>query len=186
MIWRFEICSNRAQVGARDSSTYICHFLFVCLYACVSSSDGSGPKIFDPGRVSHLGFGFEFGKFPLKMSNLSMFSPSGQKKSLRVGSESTWIEGGSASYLLQVKRKLGSGQGPSLLSSREMTQNYKSNLFQISERVTGRVPLTSGASPVFKRLSRRRAGAVAFSLATRPGQNFLTRIGSDQPRTVWV
>jgi len=37
-----------------------------------------------------------------------------QKKSLRVGSESTWVEGRSASYLLQVKSKLGLGQGPSL------------------------------------------------------------------------
>jgi len=36
-------------------------------------SDGSGSKIFDPGRVSHLWFGLEFGKFPLKMSNFSIF-----------------------------------------------------------------------------------------------------------------
>jgi len=44
------------------------------------------------------------------------FFPSGPKKSLRVGSESTRVKGGSASYLLQVKNKLGSGQGPSLAS----------------------------------------------------------------------
>jgi len=58
------------------------------------SSDGSGSKYFDPGqvgsifcgsgRVRHLWFGFEFEKFALKMS---IFCPSGQKKSLRVGSE---------------------------------------------------------------------------------------------------
>jgi len=73
------------------------------------------------GRVSHLWFGLEFGKFPLKMSNFSIFYPSGQKKLLRVGSESTRVKAGSASYLLRVKSKLGSGrvesgQGPSLLS----------------------------------------------------------------------
>jgi len=49
-------------------------------------SDGSGSKIFDPGRVSHLRFGFEFGKFPLKMSKFSIFS-------LWVGSKSTRVEG---------------------------------------------------------------------------------------------
>jgi len=65
------------------------------------------------GWVIHLRFGFEFGKFPLKMSNFSIFFPKDQKKSLRVGSESTWVEGRSASYLLQVNSKLGSGQGPS-------------------------------------------------------------------------
>jgi len=32
------------------------------------------------GRLSHLWFGLEFGKFPLKMSNFSIFFPSGQKK----------------------------------------------------------------------------------------------------------
>jgi len=41
---------------------------------CDTISDGSGSKFFDPGRVSHLWFGFEFGKFPLKMSNFSIFS----------------------------------------------------------------------------------------------------------------
>jgi len=42
-------------------------------------SDGSGSKIFHPGRVSHLWFGFEFQKFPLKMSNFLIFFSSGQK-----------------------------------------------------------------------------------------------------------
>jgi len=48
-------------------------------------------------------------KFPLKTSNFSIFFSLGQKKSLRVRSESTQVEGGSASYLLRVKSKLGLG-----------------------------------------------------------------------------
>jgi len=60
-------------------------------------SDGSGSKNFDPsqvrsifcgsGSVSHLWFGFEFGKFPLKMSNFFIFFPLDQKKSLLVRSK---------------------------------------------------------------------------------------------------
>jgi len=37
------------------------------------------------GRVSHLWFGYGFGKFPLKMSNFSSFCPSGQKKVIGLG-----------------------------------------------------------------------------------------------------
>jgi len=37
------------------------------------------------------------------------FFPSGQKKSLWVGSESTRVKGGLASYILRIKSKLGSG-----------------------------------------------------------------------------
>jgi len=81
-------------------------------------SDGSGSKIFDPGQVSHLWFGFEFQKFPLKMSNFSIFFLLGQKKLLQVGSESTRVKAGLASFLLRVKCKLGSGQGPSLMGGR--------------------------------------------------------------------
>jgi len=78
--------------------------------------------VMGPGRVNFLwlgsgrvgsaiyGFGLKFGKFRLKMSNFSIFLPSGQKKSLRVGSESTRVKAGSASYLLRVKSKLGSGR----------------------------------------------------------------------------
>jgi len=62
------------------------------------------------GRVRHLWFGFEFWKFPQKTSNFSIFCPSGQKKLLRVRSESTRVEAGLASYLLRVKSKLGSGR----------------------------------------------------------------------------
>jgi len=62
------------------------------------------------GQVSHLWFGFEIGKCPLKTSIFSIFLPLGQIKSLRVGSKSTGIKGRSASYLLWVKSKLWSGQ----------------------------------------------------------------------------
>jgi len=60
------------------------------------------------------GLGLNFENFPLKMSNFSIFFSSGQKKSLLVGSESTRVKAGSASYLLRVKSKFGLGQGPSL------------------------------------------------------------------------
>jgi len=60
--------------------------------------------------VSHLLFGFEFGKFPLTTSNFSILSLQIKK----ISSESNWVEGGSASYLLRVNSKFGSGQGPSL------------------------------------------------------------------------
>jgi len=39
--------------------------------------------------VSHVWFGFEFGKFPLIIPPKIRFSPSGQKKFLQVGSKST-------------------------------------------------------------------------------------------------
>jgi len=42
------------------------------------------------GRVSHLWFGVDFGKFPLKMSNFSIFFPSDQNKSLLVRSKAGW------------------------------------------------------------------------------------------------
>jgi len=71
-----------------------------------------GPGQPGSGWVSHLWFGFEFGKFPLKTSNFSIF-PFGSKKSLWVGSNMG--VGGSASYLLQVKSLLGSDQGPSFV-----------------------------------------------------------------------
>jgi len=45
----------------------------VCGGRLVKSSDGSGSKIFDPGRVSHLWLDLEFGKYPLKTSNFSIF-----------------------------------------------------------------------------------------------------------------
>jgi len=71
---------------------------------------GQGQKFLN--QISYLWFGFE--KFPLKISNFSIFFPLGPKKSHRVGSKNTWIKDGSASYLLQVKNMLGLGQGLSL------------------------------------------------------------------------
>jgi len=53
------------------------------------------------------------------------FFPFRSKKLLRVGSESTQVEAGSASYLLRVKSKLGSGQGPSL----KCTKKVKLSIF---------------------------------------------------------
>jgi len=62
------------------------------------------------GQVSHLWFGLEFRKFPLKTSNFSIFFPSNQKKLLRVESESTRVKAGLTSYLLRVKSKLRLGR----------------------------------------------------------------------------
>jgi len=84
----------------------------------MQSSDGSGSKIFDPGWVNFCGsgwvsyvwFGFGFGKFPLKISNFSIFS-------FRVGSKSTQVKSRLTSYLVRVKSKLGPGQGPSLIQN---------------------------------------------------------------------
>jgi len=67
-------------------------------------------SVYGSGRVSHLWFGFEFGKFLLEMSNFQFFSlrvkknlfELGQKKSLRAGSKSTWVKSGLASCLLRV------------------------------------------------------------------------------------
>jgi len=65
------------------------------------ASDG---YICSPGRI-WLGFG----KCPLK-DILFKVLPSGQKKSLWVWSKSIRVKGGPASYLLQVKIKLGLSQ----------------------------------------------------------------------------
>jgi len=74
------------------------------------SSDGSGLKLFDPGRVSHLWFGLEFGKFHLKAANFSIFFISGQKNLLRLGQKVPRSKGGLALYLLWVKSKLWLGR----------------------------------------------------------------------------
>jgi len=47
------------------------------------------------------------------------------KKSPWVGSESTRVRGGSTSYLLRVKSKLGSGQGPSLQTINGWSEPHK-------------------------------------------------------------
>jgi len=69
-----------------------------------------GSNFCGSGRVSHLWFGFEFQKFPLKMSNFSIFSlrvkkiPLGRKVP-RSKPDRTLVYCGS---------KVSSGQGPSL------------------------------------------------------------------------
>jgi len=57
------------------------------------------------GRVSHLWFGFDFGKFPLKMSNFSIFS-------LRVGSKVPGSKAGRP--LIYCRSEVCLGQGTSL------------------------------------------------------------------------
>jgi len=54
------------------------------------------------GRVSQSWFGFEFGKFPLKASNFSIFSLRVKKNPFGSGQRQQ-----PAFYLLQVKSKLG-------------------------------------------------------------------------------
>jgi len=88
-------------------------------------SDGSRSKFFNPGGVRSIfcglgqvgsaiyGLGLNLENFSQKCQIFNFF-PFGSKKSLWVGSKSTWVEGWPASYLLRVKSKLGSGQGPSL------------------------------------------------------------------------
>jgi len=52
------------------------------------------------------GLGLNLENFQLKCQILNFF-PFGSKKSLHIGSKSTLVKGGSASYLLGVKSKLG-------------------------------------------------------------------------------
>jgi len=83
--------------------------------------DGSRSKIFDLGWVgsifcgsswvSHLWFGFEFGKFPLKMSNFSIFSLRVKKNIFGSG------RSGLESYFLWAKSMLGSGPITTLTSN---------------------------------------------------------------------
>jgi len=66
------------------------------------------------GWVTHLWFG----KFPPKNLKVFNFFPFGSKKSLWIGSKSTPVKDGSASYLLRIKSMIGSGQGLSLVLSK--------------------------------------------------------------------
>jgi len=91
------------------------------------SSNGSGSKIFDPGRVGSIFccsvqarsaiFGLRLGlglkNFPLNSPpKFIFFSSAGQKNLIRVGSKSTLVKNRSASYLLQVKSYNRVGFGP--------------------------------------------------------------------------
>jgi len=60
------------------------------------------------GQVSHLWFGFEFGKFPLKMSNFSIFCPSGQKNLFGSGQKVPGLEAGRP--LIYCRSKVISGR----------------------------------------------------------------------------
>jgi len=63
------------------------------------------------GLVSHLWFGLEFGKFPLKMSNFQFFSP--RVKKIASGQKVPGSKPGQP--LIYCGSKVSSGQGPSLV-----------------------------------------------------------------------
>jgi len=65
------------------------------------------------GPGQKLWFGIDFGKFPLKRQIFQLFPVHVKKNLSRSGQKVP----GSASYLLRVKSKLGSGQGPSLITT---------------------------------------------------------------------
>jgi len=113
-------------------------------------SDGFGSKIFDPGWVGSIFCGScQFGlgqqlmvwvwisKISLKNVKLFNFFPFGSKKYLWVGSKSTWVEGGLASYLLRVKSKLGLGQGPSLLRCQLWNSHLEKGSLQLNAMTSG-------------------------------------------------
>jgi len=61
--------------------------------------------LFRSDWVSHLWFGFEFGKFPQKTSNFSIFFSSGQKNLFGTGQKVPEPKA-VGPYLLRVKSKL--------------------------------------------------------------------------------
>jgi len=103
------------------------------------TSDGFGSKIFNPGLVGSIfcgsgqvGSGQPFmvwvwiWKISPRNVKFFIFFPSGQKKSLWVGLESTRVKAGLASYLLRVKSKIGSGpiSRPEPSSSKKFSQTH--------------------------------------------------------------
>jgi len=116
---------------------YINKLLFMCSMSInlflTRSSAGSGSKYFDPGsigsifccsgQVSHLWFGFEFGKFPLKMSNFQFFSLRVKKNLFGLGQK---VPGSKMGWpLIYCGSKVcsagvGSGQVPSLIRSKSV------------------------------------------------------------------
>jgi len=102
------------------------HFWSYHILITSESNDGFGLKFFDPGRVGLAQFfvarvgsaiyGLGLEHFPQK-SEIFHFIPFGTKKLLWVGSKSTRVKDGSASFLLRVKSMLGLGLGPSLSES---------------------------------------------------------------------
>jgi len=112
----------------------------------VSSSDGSGSKIFDPGKVgsiffvaqvrsgwlSHIWFESGFGKFTLKIPSFSIFF-------LRVQKNTRVKEGWPLIYC-GSKVSLGqSGVGPSLVSS-NVSVIYCSHISGLSSRLCSGFP----------------------------------------------
>jgi len=82
-------------------------FKIMLLKNLTKISEGSGSNFFDPGQPFLVWVWIW--KFSPKNPKFSIFCPSGQEKCYWVGSKSTGVKGGSASYLLQVKSMLGSG-----------------------------------------------------------------------------
>jgi len=89
------------------------------------------------GRVSHLWFGIEFQKFPLKMSNFSIFFPSGQKNLLWSGRKVPGSKPGQP--LIYCGSKVSSGRVGSEPISNHDTYVWDTHLHQVS-------CLTSGGS----------------------------------------
>jgi len=95
------------------------------------TSDGSRIKIFypGPGRVSQ----FEFGKFPLKMSNFSIISPSDQKVSgSKPGQPLIYCESGPISRKKQFLHEL---QFYHEFDNLERGFNMESSYLRISEDI---------------------------------------------------
>jgi len=94
---------------------------------CDQTSHGSGSKIFQPRSCRSDQpslIWVQIWKISPKNYNFFNFFLFGSKKSFPVGSKSTQVKNRSASYLLQVKSMLGSGQGPSLGSCLLKLNNF--------------------------------------------------------------
>jgi len=81
----------------------------------------------DSDWVSHLWFVFEFGKFPLKTSNFSIFFPSGQKNLFGSGQK---VPGSKLGWpLIYCGSKVSSGQFRTHLYSIAVVLDYQKNYF---------------------------------------------------------
>jgi len=94
--WEVAFCQVMCLNNVRN--TWFVHYLLVM-----------GLGQFFVAWVGSAIFGLGLENFPLKISNFSIFSPSGQKIFHWDGSKSTRAPDGSASYLLRVKSMLGLG-----------------------------------------------------------------------------
>jgi len=102
---------NQSKIFFNSFSKYALQIFFI---QGTLSSDGSRSNFFCSGWVSHIWYAYGFINFPLKIPNFSIFALWIKKKYHRVGSKSTRVKAGSASYLRRAKSMLGLGQGPSL------------------------------------------------------------------------